>query len=68
MVFMWYGAKVMCRIWMSLKLGVFRDLVDDAVCDLVRQVAVLVVRSFDGRTVASRNSTTPTPVGPTGVG
>jgi hypothetical protein len=68
MVFMWHGAKVMCRIWMSLKVGVFRDLVDDAVGHLVLQVAVLVVRSFDRRTAASHNSTTPAPVGPAGVG
>jgi hypothetical protein len=36
---------------MSLKLGVFRDLVDDAVCDLVIQMAVLVARGLDGEGV-----------------
>ena len=48
--------------------GVAADLVDDAVCHVVLQVAGLVARGFDGRTATSHNSTTPTPVGPRGVG
>ena len=32
MVFMWYGANVMWRIWMSLKLGAYRPILSTTRC------------------------------------
>ena len=55
MVFMWYGAKVMWRIWMSLKLGAYLLILSTTRSrHLVFQVAVLVARGFHRERVGVR--------------